>query len=458
VEEDTGVRVDAADVCVGVPGDDERSAEECASPAEATVPCEFLTGPAGCGKTYLWRERIAIDPTQGLLCATTGIAAVNLGTVTLNSTLKFFDTESLRDAYLNGSLVRRMKDIREDYRRIVIDEVSMMDGDQLGILVRGALECNSFLSKHPPLGLTIVGDVCQLPPIKAKWCFESDEWRRFEANTTRLTKIWRQDAGPFLEALNLTRAGNGGGAAELLTADGLEWHSALDIQFNGTTIVSKNDAVSRYNSEALSRILGACFYVESQRWGKQRSEWGQSKRTGEWGIPPRTPLKIGAYVMLLSNSYNDEHDLVFANGDCGWIVDQRPGAVQVKLARNEQVVSVCPIVRDTGTKEKPSGWSGGHGHGEYLPRPHWMPDRKRFVEGQVKYFPMRLAYASTVHRSQGLSLDNVQIDIRDSFYSQPAMAYVSLSRCRTLKGLRIVGQRERFIRNCNIDERVRPWL
>jgi ATP-dependent exoDNAse (exonuclease V) alpha subunit len=170
------------------------------------------------------------------------------------------------------------------------------------------------------------------------------------------------------------------------------------------------------------------------------------------------PLKIGAYVMLLSNSYSDERDLVFANGDCGWIVDQHPGVIAVKLARNAEVVEVCPIVRDTGTKDKPPGWNGGTGHGEYLPRPHWMPDRKRFVEGQVKYFPMRLAYASSVHKSQGLSLDSCQIDIRDSFFGQPAMLYTSLSRCRTMAGLRIVGQKERFISQCNIDPKVRPWL
>jgi hypothetical protein len=397
-----------------------------------------------------------------LLCASTGIAAVNLGTVTLNATLRFFDTASLRDAYLNGALVRRLKEIREDYRLIALDEVSMTDGDQIGLIVRAMLECNSFLSptKAPPLGFTIIGDMCQLPPVKAKWAFESDEWWRFEANTTRLTTQYRQSDAKFLDALNCTRRGDGGTAAELLSQSGLEWHSALDIEFSGTTIVSKNDAVSRYNAEALARVPAPVFFVESTRWGKQRSEWSQNRRTGEWGIPPRMALKVGAYVTLLSNRYDEERNLLYANGDCGWIESERPNAVDVHLARNDSIVQVYPIVRDVSTKDKPEGWgrAGLIGHGEYLPRPHWQPNAKRFVEGQVRYFPMRLAYASTVHRSQGLTLDAVQIDIRDSFYAQPAMAYVSISRCRTLQGLRIVGQRERFIKNCNIDERVRPWL
>ena len=431
--------------------------------AEPTVPCEFICGVAGSGKTFQCREQAAADPSWGMICATTGISAINLGTVTLNSCLRYFDTDSLRDAYLNGSLVRRLRDLRESHRRLVIDEVSMMDGDQLSLLVRGTLEANSFLSPtHAgPLGLTLVGDFAQLPPVKARWAFESDEWHRFEVATTRLTKVWRQNAGPFLDALNKCRSGDGEGSAEILSAEGLEWHTSLDIAFDGTTIVPKNDAVSRYNAEALSRVHGESFTIRSDRWGKQRGEWNQNRRTMEWGIPPTVALKVGAYVMLLANKYDEDRNLVFANGDCGHVVDYQSAVVHVRLVRTGEVVSVSPIVRAVGVKDKPEGWarqSGGIGHGEYLPRPHWHPDRKMFVEGQVRYYPLRLAYASSVHKSQGLSLDRCQIDIRDRFFAAPAMEYVALSRCRTLGGLRIVGQRERYVRNCTIDERVRPWL
>jgi ATP-dependent exoDNAse (exonuclease V) alpha subunit len=87
-----------------------------------------------------------------------------------------------------------------------------------------------------------------------------------------------------------------------------------------------------------------------------------------------------------------------------------------------------------------------------------MPDKKRFVEGQVEMWPVRLAYASTVHKSQGLSLDKIQFDIREHFVGSPAMLYTGMSRCRTLEGLRIVGQKERYIRQCNVDPKVRSWL
>jgi len=422
-------------------------------PALSEVPCEFLCGIAGSGKTYQVRAQCEADPEWGLLCATTGIAAVNLSTVTLNSSLRFFDTDSLRDAYLTGALVRRLKEIREEHRRLVIDEVSMMDGDQLGILVRAALEANSYKSDHPPLGLTLVGDFAQLPPVKARWAFESDEWWRFDSRTTRLTKVWRQGLGSFLDALNLARAGDGGGSAELLSQSGLEWHTALSLEFDGTTIVPKNDQVDRYNRMALDRLPGATFTLTNRRWGKQRGEWKQ--------VPDVVTLKVGAYVMLLSNSYDDERNLVYANGDCGHVREHSPGYLYVELVRNQAIVEVGRVVRDVGRKDKPEGWArmnGGTGHGEWLPRPHWMPDKRRFVEGQVEMWPVRLAYASTCHKVQGLSLDRVQVDIRDHFFSAPSMEYVALSRARSLAGLRIVGQRERYIRNCNIDPRIRPWL
>jgi len=78
--------------------------------------------------------------------------------------------------------------------------------------------------------------------------------------------------------------------------------------------------------------------------------------------------------------------------------------------------------------------------------------------GQIEYAPLRLAYASTVHKSQSLTLDRVQVDYRDHFFSSPGMLYVALSRCRTLEGLRLVGQQGTFASRCTVDERVRGWI
>jgi hypothetical protein len=169
-------------------------------------------------------------------------------------------------------------------------------------------------------------------------------------------------------------------------------------------------------------------------------------------------LKLGAYVMLLSNLYDDEGRLVYVNGDCATVVEHSPYSLHVRLVRNGREVKVEWVTRDVGRKDKPTNWDHSIGDGSYYARPHWYAKKRRYVEGQVQYAPLRLAYASTVHKSQGVSLDRAQIDIRNPFFAQPAMLYVALSRCRTMQGLRIVGQRERYVSNCTVDERVRPWL
>jgi ATP-dependent exoDNAse (exonuclease V) alpha subunit len=211
--------------------------------------------------------------------------------------------------------------------------------------------------------------------------------------------------------------------------------------------------VDRYNWEALSRMPGTKITVRASRWGKQRGDWKHVNDT--------TDFKIGAYVMLLANKMEDG-ELVFANGDCGHIREYQNGVFTVELVRNGKEVEVVPITRSNSQKDKPAGWYGDDEvpvDGGWYAKPHRTSGRDRkYVEGQVKYFPMRLAWASTVHKVQGLSLDRIQVDIRNSFFSAPSMEYVALSRCRSLAGLRIVGMREKFEKNCKTDQKVARWL
>ena len=431
--------------------------------ADRQVPVTFSTGRAGTGKTYaLLRESEAPDSSIQL-CATTGIAAVNLGTTTLNATLGYFDTNSLRDSYLNGQLTRRIHELALHRRWLAIDEGSMLEADQLDLVYRGVEEANRYRDVVEPLGIRLVGDFAQLPPVQGRWAFEADCWRHFAAATTRLEKVWRQDGGAFLDALNAAREGNGGLAAEILTDAGAVWHTSRDEAFDGTTILPKNALVNRHNALVLSRHPGKVIEVRSRRWGKQRSEWGENARTHEWGIPPIAEFKVGAYVMILANA----PDFSWVNGDCGKIVEIGAAYVEVELVRNGQVERIEKIVRHVEKHEKPDDVDvSAVSRGEYLSRPH---TRRRvspsgrssvagYVLGQVEFFPLRLAWSSTVHKSQGLSLDRCQVDFRDNFFAHPAMLYVALSRCRTLAGLRLVGQREIFVRACQMDARVKEWI
>lgn len=423
---------------------------------DAPVPCERLIGCAGTGKTYTLLKRTQEDPSYGVLTSTTGISAVNLGAITVNSTLRYSTVDVLRDMYLSGRLARTIHSIAKKYNRLIVEEYSMADADALDLWYRGVQEANRYQDVDHPLGILLCGDLAQLPPVKGRWCFEANCWPRFAENTTRLTKVWRQDIGPFLDGLNALRAGHGPEAAEILTSAGIRWETVVDTEFKGTTILPKNDMVSRYNKFGLDRVKGATFFVPSRRWGKQLPEWGLNPRTKEWGIPPELELKVGAYVMVLSNA----SDFHYVNGDCGTVLSHEGGLVTVKLKRTDQEVVIGPIVRHADQADPIDGGSYAEPdfEGGYFPQPHFRRKVRRYVHGQVEYLPLRLAWATTIHKSQSLTLDSVQIDIRNHFVGEPAMMYVGLSRCRTLEGLRLVGMKEVFVKHCKIDERTLPWL
>ncbi len=434
------------------------------------VDTEFITGVAGSGKTFMQLQRIEEDPKYALLCATTGIAAVNLGTATVNSLLKYFDTDSLRDKYQTGALHRVLRRTFEEFCSLVIDEASMLDGEQLDLIVQASDEVfsNDVFQRErrfdDPPRIILTGDHCQLPPIKAKWSFEADCWPRFEKNTVRLTKIWRQDNPKFLEALNAARRGDGERAGELLR-DLVRWEKEVSFTGDATTIMAKNDQVDRYNKVRLGMLDGDPFILK-------RLEWG--RRSGEWrNIPERLQLKVGALVMILAN---DSPEFTYANGDLG-IVDGIPErdearyirgqpavVVPIRLLRNDCLVMI-PIIERLNTTSSVGSKDGIETYrvekSEGLGRPqevHYDPILKRYVMGAVKFFPLRLAYATTLHKAQGLSLDRVQMDVRDGFFAQPGMVYVGLSRARTPEGLTIIGTPEMLAKRITTDPKVERWL
>jgi ATP-dependent DNA helicase PIF1 len=439
----------------------------------ATVPCELLTGAAGTGKTHEILRRQAEDPNYGQTVATTGIAAINLGTITINSLLGYFDTESMEDAFNKGQLERRLRELADTgARNLIVDEISMLDKRQLNMLYRGVSLVNERRDwkQQEPLGLVLTGDFCQLPPVKAEWCFKADCWPQFEANTTRLTKCWRQSDQKFLDAINLIRKGDGRAGADLLR-DMVEFVPNAQVGFDGTTIIAKNEMVDNFNFTSQSRLTGAMTRVTNERWGRLRSEWKwemfKGKRIGT--IPPTLELKIGALVMILNN---DTPVFSYVNGDLGHIEDYdgASGIYYIKLKRTDEIVPIGPIVREYQQKDMiGSGYS--REQIDMIPCYHPNRDedipfgvvyfnekRRRYVTGGVKYYPLRLAYASTVHKTQGLSLDAVQIDCYNHFFGAPAMAYVAISRARTPQGLRIVGTPDLLAERVKVHPEVLRWL
>lgn len=440
-------------------------------PWPAPVPTfTYLAGAAGSGKTFL-TKRWAEEEDGLQLCATTGIAAINLGgATTINSLLGYFDTKSLMDSYTNGRLTARLGRLwRAGVRRVVLDEVSMLDGDQLTYLVRAIEEVNGrgyVLDSRwededtpPNLGLTLVGDFCQLAPVKAPYAFESPEWPRFIDATHTLTEIRRQADPDFIQALRAARRGDGKAALEYF---GSRLHEQTDDRFDGPTILAKNEAVDRFNRLRVDQLSGPVIGFQSARWGKQRSEWGNPEKPKQtWGIPETLELKEGALVMILANKKvggeSPNRPFLYANGDLGTLLAANVAnhTAVVRLQRNGVEVEVSYVHREVlqpcdSTRRKELREAG---EAEKI-----AEGGKWEIVGAIDYMPLRLAYASTTHKSQGLSLDAVQVNISDPFFKESGMLYVALSRARTAEGLRLVGRAAAFVERCTVDLKLGGYL
>ena len=191
----------------------------------------------------------------------------------------------------------------------------------------------------------------------------------------------------------------------------------------------------------------------------------------EWKhVPEKTLLRENCYVMILANQY-DEGSMVYANGDCGWVrgiqaaSELGPATIMVELRRTGEIVHVGPLVRDISYMDRPEWvggeWKevgGGEGDGKFFAQPHYRKSKKRYVVGQLEYYPLRLSYATTLHKAQGLTMDSCQVDLRSWMMKGAAMCYTALSRCRTLEGLRLVGTPELLAERCRTDPKVARWL
>lgn len=409
----------------------------------------YLSGPAGTGKTFLARS-ILSEREGAVLCATTGIAAVNMGdATTINALLGYYDTASLLTNFASGFLSSRLRKLRKSgIRTLVLDEVSMLDCDQLTALCQAfddvnlkksydaSLEETQIVSEEElEMRLLLVGDFAQLPPVNADFAFNSPEWHRFKDRIFTLKNIRRQGDRVFIEALQAVRKGLGVQAQDVFAPC---FAPTIDFNFPGTTIVAKNEEVDRINAVRHARLVGELITWKTVRSGEQQKDWLRL-------IPESVDVKVGALVMVLANlslGWDEEHmplGYSYVNGDLGVVEGKDDNGIQVKLQRTSTTVTVKPL---TSEWKEPTG----------------KKNPAYEIKGAVTRMPLRLAYASTVHKSQGLSLDQVQVSISNWMFGKGGMMYVALSRCRSLEGLRIVGNPKMFVNKCTVDKRVQAWL
>lgn len=389
---------------------------------------EAILGAAGSGKSTELRLRNEKDKRYSLLTSSTGISAVNLGGRTINSVLNYFNTADLLRKYTHSRprLISKLRMIKQRYKYIAIDEVSMLDGKALDIIYSLVEEANRSGSISNQLGLILLGDAGQLPVVDRDGAipfFEACCWDKFII--TALREIKRQADRDFIRSLNLVRSGQFEEALDWFW-DNVEFAKSLDKKFQGPTIVSRNDTVDAFNKEALDRLPGSI-----QQYPKEIRMEDDYPEPSEWrNIPDVLTLKPGAQVMILSN----DHSANYANGDLGTVIQLYPKHVSVRLSRTGD---------DRLLEYKRLECKDERGH----------------TRGYMSYIPLRLAYAMTVFKSQSLTLDKVQIRLTEPFLGKLSGGlYTALSRSRTPSGIRLVGTKTSFIRAGYVNPQYLRWV
>ncbi len=388
----------------------------------------FLTGMAGTGKSTLLRQFIgerlhAATSHRVDVTAPTGVAALNVSGMTIHRFCGMLlgpQPGQTNEQYFAQLENDGRPSVRAGFNRVrrcetlVIDEISMLPGRQLDFI---EFLFRRLRSDERPFGgvqVLATGDFLQLPPVRTAgsesqpylggydWAFQSRAWAAAEFNTIMLETVRRQDEPEFVRALSRFRVGRvQGDDARLLQSRVKNFPPA-----NLTRLFTHNVQVDKWNEFQLSELAGEPVVCEALQTGPdvQREFLCKNLLT-----PATLRLKPGALVMFTVNK-NERGRLepVFVNGQMGEVVSVEPGAgsIEVRL-RNRDVI---PVERFT--------WRYSQND----------PDSATFTQ-----FPLRLAYAMTIHKSQGLTLDAAYLDIRAA--REPGQAYVAVSRVRLLAGL-----------------------
>jgi len=369
----------------------------------------LLTGAGGTGKTHLIREIVSRDPASFSVTASTGIAALNLGGLTIHrwSGMMLGPGDGDSDEQHMAQLVRdSRRGVRAGFDRVrscktlIIDEVSMLAGRALDFLDHLARTLRRDDRPFGGIQVIVTGDFLQLPPVSRDnhhdWAFQSRAWRDAGFQVVELTKVHRQDDAAFIQALAEVRLGHIRGSTAAL----LQPRVARFPDANLTRLLTHNAMVDKWNAYRLESIDSEPRVFNADLSG---SEAQRQFLIHNLLTPSILVLKRGASVMFTVNA----PDASFVNGQTGTVVDLSGGSVVVESAGR--------LIR-----VEPFKW-------QFDPRD---PRSATFVQ-----LPLRLAYAITIHKSQGLTLGSALIDVRAA--REPGQAYVALSRVRTLSGLHL---------------------
>jgi len=368
----------------------------------------LITGPAGTGKSFAVALVLAQAAAAGkrvAVTATTGAAAALVGGTTLHSFLGIGTGERPLDQLLWHARHRATRALAriEALDVLVVDEASMLSAALFDKVVAYV----HALRVGRPFQLVLTGDFCQLPPVQGAFAFTSETWAKRAPTVVQLTRLLRQDGdAPFQAMLMRLRWGEVTGA----DLDALRALRATTFPegVEPTRLYPRNDAVDRVNAERFQELLDAGAPTR----GYDRAVGGGAhhrERAKAWadaaGIPARVELAVGAQVMVTRNL----PELGLVNGSRGVVVALAPDAVTVRCVHAGHHATLRPIVM--ACESEP--------------------------ELQALAMPLRLAYAMSIHKSQGVTLDAMEVDLGPSVFEY-GQGYVALSRARALTSVRVL--------------------
>lgn len=388
---------------------------------EKTRRSLFLTGKAGTGKTTFLRDITRHTKKKHIVLAPTGVAAVNAGAMTIHSFFQFG-----LGAYVpgvvapqTGYLIRKAKlDLIRNLDLIIIDEISMVRADLLDHI---DAELRRIRRSYLPFGgvqLLMIGDLQQLPPIahgeeemilrqhyKSLYFFDCKVLQNLEYSCIELKNVYRQNDSHFVDILNRARIGR------LTPEDIDELNTRYQPRFmprpedNYIRLVTHNRMVQNVNEGEMTKLDGDEYAFDAKVTGTFPPE---SFPTAE-----RLILKKGAQVMFIKN----DPDKRFINGTLGEVCYLWKDKIKVRIADTGVTIDVEPM--------------------EWENIRYQLEETDKTVKsttiGKFRQYPVRPAWAITIHKSQGLTFDRAIIDARAAF--SPGQAYVALSRCRSLEGI-----------------------
>lgn len=370
----------------------------------------FLTGAPGAGKTFVLNEFIRRARRKGkdvAVTASTGIAATHIGGSTIHSwsglgIRDFLGPKDLAQLSGNAKLVKRYNscDI------LVIDEVSMLHGNRLNMVNQVC----KLLRKNPePFGgmqVILVGDLFQLPPIsrgsdEMDFVHLSSSWDDLDPKICYLSEQHRQTGDGLLDLLDAMRGGELEEMHEELLKGRIGEKPSKDNQI--TRLYSHNIDIDTLNNRYLNAIEDKIYEYEMESKGSA-TKVEQLKRSVL--APEDLQLKVGAEVMFVANNPTGN----FVNGTRGRVVEFKENQPVVRLVNGRKIT---------------------------VKQHSWKLEEDGKVRAEIVQLPLRLAWAITIHKSQGMSLDGAEIDLSKTF--TPGMGYVALSRVRSLDGLYLAG-------------------